>query len=192
MNNLPCLFSSGIGSTSRVVRFLKLNRHSNSVNNSNGSLNQRVVVQQQQRSSFVTVRPSKSLAEQQQKSLISKKSSNSTSTFGDFFGSKRSFSLNQTIQSRSQSASRHLLSQSSSVQRSVNCSSSMAPIIVNYESYLNKLVSDTRVLIFSKSTCPFCLKVRHSHLPLLISCSSPLSLSNQPNCFSLSGQRSFQ
>ena len=156
MNNLPCLFSSGIGSTSRVVRFLKLNRHSNSVNNPNGSLNQRVVAQP--RSSFVTVRPSHSLAEQQQSSIGY--SSTKFTSFSEYSGSKRWFSSIQSRPPRSQSiACSHLLSQFNCVQRSVTRSSSMAPIIVNYESYLDKLISDTRVLIFSKSTCPFCLKV---------------------------------
>lgn len=39
--------------------------------------------------------------------------------------------------------------------------SSMAPLIVNYDGYLDKLITDNRVLIFSKTTCPFCVKVKY-------------------------------
>lgn len=165
LHNLQCLLSSGIGSPSRVVRFLKLNRHSNSVNNPNGSLINQVVIRPQ-RSSFVTVRPSHSPLAEQQLSIPKQSTKTSSTSLRDFAGSKRSFSSfssNSSNSSRSArfTASSHLLSSSSSVQRSVTCSqsSSMAPIIVNYQSYLEKLISDTRVLIFSKSTCPFCLKV---------------------------------
>lgn len=157
LHNLQCLLSSGIGSPSRVVRFLKLSRHSNSVNNPNGPLINQVVIRPQP---FVSVRASHSLAEQfsRQFSIPSTKSSSLLATKRS---SPRSFSTPRSFSAVPSLASSHLLSPSSFVQRSVtrSQSSSMAPIIVNYQSYLEKLINDTRVLIFSKTTCPFCLKV---------------------------------
>jgi len=50
--------------------------------------------------------------------------------------------------------------QSTFINKHTSFYSSMAPIIVNYDSYVEKLITDTRVLIFSKTTCPFCVKVK--------------------------------
>ena len=36
----------------------------------------------------------------------------------------------------------------------------MAPIVANVEEIAEKYIADNNVMIFSKSYCPFCLKVR--------------------------------
>lgn len=173
MNNLRCLFNAGIGSTTNSICSPKSQSNQLTTFFKLASFNHRPQNQRTSSASIQTRDSSSSVLSKSTKQIqVRNRPHSSTASirkaYGSFnlikstnsvcFGSK----FSSQFSSRSSSKSICKSSQFDYYIAKPVYYSSMAPIIVNIESYVDKLIADNRVLIFSQTTCPFCLKVRCS------------------------------